>query len=81
MSEERVSVSEWIHDLRSPLTGISGFAQLIDDSNDIDQIHRWSEKIIRAASALEAVVAEMSEAFGVGSSGTESGPSDPDTYP
>lgn len=61
----------WAHDLRSPLTGILGFARLITESNDIETIHSWAEKIVRSGDNMERLIDEMAAAGSTPSAETQ----------
>ena len=47
------------HEIRSPLGIVMGFNDLIKDSNDIKQIHEYSQDITQAGSTLLAVINDI----------------------
>lgn len=47
------------HEIRNPLAGIKGFAQLIENSDDIEQTHSYAEKIVTQSLRMEALVNEL----------------------
>ncbi len=47
------------HEIRSPLGIVMGFNNLIKDSNDVDQIHEYSNDISRAGSTLLTVINDI----------------------
>ncbi len=62
--EERLSgigrlMSQVVHDLKSPLTVISGYVQLMEKSADQDERHRHAEEILKQFHALGAMQREV----------------------
>jgi signal transduction histidine kinase len=65
-SEERLTtigrlLSSVIHDLKTPLTVISGYVQLMQNSNDAAQRHRWAELVLRQFDLIGAMQREVLE--------------------
>ena len=48
-----------VHDLRSNLTGIVGYAGLIGTVDDLTQIRAWTEKILEAAATTETALTSL----------------------
>jgi signal transduction histidine kinase/putative methionine-R-sulfoxide reductase with GAF domain len=64
--EERLTtigrlLSSVIHDLKTPLTVISGYVQLMQSSDDADQRHRHAELILRQFDLIGAMQREVLE--------------------
>lgn len=47
------------HEIRNPLAGIKGFAQLLEATDDIEQAHRHAEKIVVQSLRMEALVTDL----------------------
>jgi two-component system sensor histidine kinase HydH len=47
------------HEIRNPLAGIKGFAQLVETADDLEQARRHAEKIITQSLRMEALVSEL----------------------
>lgn len=47
------------HEIRNPLAGIKGFAQLLEMTDDIEQAHRHAEKIVAQSLRMEALVDDL----------------------
>lgn len=47
------------HEIRNPLAGIKGFAQLLETTDDIEQAHRHAEKIVAQSLRMEALVDDL----------------------
>ncbi len=62
--EERLSsigrlLSQVIHDFKSPMTVISGYVQLMEESNDPAERRRYSEEILRQFDAVASMQREV----------------------
>ena len=55
------------HDIRTPLTGIVGFADLLKSESKDPQIHEYSENLVASSHALLDLLDEVLEAIRVGS--------------
>lgn len=47
------------HEIRNPLAGIKGFAQLIDSANDIDQARLYANKVVAQSLRMESLVNDL----------------------
>lgn len=47
------------HEIRNPLAGIKGFAQLVESADDIGQARRHAEKIVTQSLRMEALVNDL----------------------
>jgi two-component system sensor histidine kinase HydH len=47
------------HEIRNPLAGIKGFAQLVETSSNLEQAHRHAEKIVIQSLRMEALVNDL----------------------
>ena len=47
------------HEIRNPLAGIKGFAQLVESATDIDQARSHAEKIVLQSLRMEALVNDL----------------------
>lgn len=47
------------HEIRNPLAGIKGFAQMVETAVDLDQARRYAEKIVSQSLRMEALVDDL----------------------
>lgn len=47
------------HEIRNPLAGIKGFAQLMDSANNMDQVRSHADKIVTQSLRMEALVNDL----------------------
>lgn len=47
------------HEIRNPLAGIKGFAQLVETASDLDQARRHADKIVTQSLRMEALVNDL----------------------
>ncbi len=55
------------HDIRTPLSGIAGFAELIKNENDLDKLKRYFSQLAESSSELLRYLNEILDAFSVAS--------------
>ena len=59
LAEIGLNFAEMIHDLRQPLTGILGFAQLIGEHPNSSKIAAWSAEIVRESRRMQEMMERM----------------------
>ena len=47
------------HEIRNPLAGIKGFAQLVESADDMEQARRYADKIVTQSLRMEALVNDL----------------------
>jgi len=55
------------HDIRTPLSGIAGFAELVKDENDLNKLKRYFAPLAESSSELLRYLNEVLDAFNVAS--------------
>lgn len=53
------TVARGLHDQRSALTGVVGYAGLMADADDLDRAQHWAGKILQASGMAETVLDEL----------------------
>ncbi len=59
LAEIGLNFAEMIHDLRQPLTGIQGFAQLIGEHPDSPKVGAWAGEIVRESRRMQSMMERM----------------------
>jgi two-component system, NtrC family, sensor histidine kinase HydH len=47
------------HEIRNPLAGIKGFAQLLESADSMEQVHSYAERIVIQSLRMEALVNDL----------------------